>query len=118
MSPGGTMQRRWVRILLVVLLVASLMPSGQTSSTLHVDSYVAFGSIVRVTVTNSNASAQTAILVVMVELANGLSDISVQPITVSGMTSVSKSSVFSNPVTRIIFVGISEGPDPVNFGRN
>jgi hypothetical protein len=108
------MRRRCVRALLVLVLMASLMPTGLASSNLEVVSYVAFGPIVRVTVSNSAPSAQSAMLVVVVELSNGLTDISLQPVTVSGLASTNKSSIFSTHVSRIIYVGISEGPDPVS----
>jgi len=112
------MRRRCGRILLVVLLMASLMPPGQTSSALEVDSYVAFGPIVRVTVTNSEDTPQSGLLVVKVELSDGSTEISAQPVTVSGMASVNKTMVFATHVTRIKYVGISEGPDPVtNISR-
>ncbi len=113
------MRRRCGRILLVVLLVAFLMPPAQTSSALVVDSYISFGPIVRVTVTNSEVTTQSGLLVVKVELSNDAIVVSARPITVNGMGSANKSMIFATHVARIIYVGISEGPDPVNnIARN
>ncbi len=111
------MRRRCGRILLVVLLMVSLIPSAQTDSELEVDSYVSFGPIVRVTVTNDDDDPQSGLLVVKVVLSNGLTEISAQPITVSGETSVNKTMIFATHVTSIVYVGISEGPDPVTMSR-
>ena len=114
------MRRRFHRTLVIILalvLIVSMSPMDYGAGTLRIDSYRVLGSTVQVTVSNVSGAAQSGYLVVIAEIGSH-TEIAVQPITIAAGGTVNKSTVFAANITRIISVGISEGPDPViSLGR-